>query len=328
MKPPDSQPLVSMTIFCYNHESYVEECLESVRAQTYKHTELIIMDDASTDNSVAVIRNWIMRHGIRCQFIVHERNVGVSRTINEAYALARGDYLAPCSGDDVWLVDKIEKQVPIMESLPEDYGLLYSDAFQIDESSQPLARMFIETQRKFDAIPQGNVRAELLDNNFIPGMTMLVRKKAQEDVGPYDPSLAYEDWDMMIRFAQRYKFAYSPEASVKYRVCASSFSKRLLSTQRLAVLLTNFSIYRRSLSYDWLNKDQHARLVANLVTIAKTLFRTREPECKRALRETLRQKFSFRLLGMYLLCVCHIPAGVSSSLLRPLRSASSGQRGL
>ena len=94
MQPQDRQPLVSMTISCYNSERFIEECLEGVRAETHQHTELIIMDDASTDKSVAVSREWVARQGVECLFIAPEQNQGVSRTVNGTYAHARARCIA------------------------------------------------------------------------------------------------------------------------------------------------------------------------------------------------------------------------------------------
>jgi glycosyltransferase involved in cell wall biosynthesis len=322
MQSPEQQPLVSITIFCYNHERFIEECLEGVRAQTYQHTELIIMDDASTDRSVAVIREWIARHNIDCLFIAHEQNQGVSRTVNEAFARARGKYISPCSGDDVWLPDKLEKQVPIMQSLPEDYALVYSDAFRIDHDGNLLPKMFIEIHRKFDQVPNGDVRAALLEGNFIPGMTMLLRREAPEQVGSYDPTLGYEDWDMMLRLAQRYKFAYSPHVSVKYRVGPSSLTDLLIETNSPAYLLTNFTLLGRSLGYSWISPQQRARLLAMRRIIAETLYRTKAHQCRYALRETLRDQFDLRTFVIYLLSVFRIPASVPSSFVPTLRRAA------
>ncbi|HEV7684847.1 MAG TPA: glycosyltransferase [Pyrinomonadaceae bacterium] len=321
MQSPDSQPLVSMTIFCYNQEKFIVECLEGVRAQTYKHTDLIIMDDASTDGSVAVIREWIRRHDVECQFIAHEQNQGVSNTINEAYSLARGKYISPCSGDDVWLSDKIERQVPIMESLPEDYGLLYSDAVRIDESGKLLLPNFIAKHRRFDEIPQGDLRAQLLEGNFIPGMTMLVRREAQQRVGLYDSSLGYEDWDMMIRFAQQFKFSYSPHISVKYREVSTSLTNQFVRTHNPAHLLTNFTLYRRSLGYDWIDKNQRARLLVLSRAIAEELYRSGVPGSADALRKTLRDQFSLRMFVLYLLSLFRIPATTPAALMQTLRRA-------
>jgi GT2 family glycosyltransferase len=87
MQPQDRQPLVSMTIFCYNHERFIEECLEGVRTQTYQHTELIIVDDASADKSVAVSGDILRRApafcGLRSRYLP-DRTLDEPRTHSEA----------------------------------------------------------------------------------------------------------------------------------------------------------------------------------------------------------------------------------------------------
>ena len=87
---PSSVPLVSMIVICYNQARFVVETLESVKAQSYKNTELIIVDDCSTDDSVAVIERWLRENGIQCTFIRHEKNQGVCKALNDALAVASG----------------------------------------------------------------------------------------------------------------------------------------------------------------------------------------------------------------------------------------------
>ena len=78
-------PLVSMIVPCYNQARFVLETLESVRAQTYKPTELIIVDDCSSDDSVAIIEQWLQENGIHCTFIRHHKNRGICRSLNEPW---------------------------------------------------------------------------------------------------------------------------------------------------------------------------------------------------------------------------------------------------
>ena len=80
---------------------------------------------------------------IECSFIRHQENQGICKSVNEAIALATGKYLSMVASDHVWLPDKIVRQVEIMESKPDDVGVLYSDAFQIDEHGQRLPEMLI-----------------------------------------------------------------------------------------------------------------------------------------------------------------------------------------
>ena len=78
-----SLPLVTVIATCFNHERFVVECLESIRAQTYPNIQLIIADDCSTDGSVPLIRDWLTQTGTVCTLILHQQNQGVCRTRNE-----------------------------------------------------------------------------------------------------------------------------------------------------------------------------------------------------------------------------------------------------
>ncbi len=221
--PGKRTPLVTAICPCYNHARFVEESLDSIRNQTYKNIELVIVDDCSRDDSVAVIHAWIERHNFKCTFIKHTVNQGVCKTLNDALAHAHGEYIAPTSADDVWLPDKIATQVAIMEAQHEKVGVVYSDAYQMDENGKLLTEMVIEQQRRFEKMPEGDIHEILWEGNFLPAI--LVRKSCYDKVGPYDETLFFDDWDMWLRISKHYHFIFSPAASTKYRIVATSMMR-------------------------------------------------------------------------------------------------------
>jgi glycosyltransferase involved in cell wall biosynthesis len=208
-------PLVSTIVLSYNQRQYVLETLESVKAQTYKTTEFIIVDDCSTDDSVAIIERWLQENKIQCTFIRHDRNQGICKSLNDALAVATGKYVSIVASDDIWLPDKIARQVEIMESHSDQVGVLYSDAFRMDENGQTLPGMLIETSWKLTEMPQGQVLDLMLTGNFIPGLTTLIRRSCYDEVGFYDENLPWEDWDMWMRIARQYAFVFSPIPSAR-----------------------------------------------------------------------------------------------------------------
>ena len=105
---------------------------------------MIVFDDASTDNSVDVIEAWIRRTGVPWLLLAHDTNMGICRSLNDALRHARGQYIAMVAADDAWLPDKTAGQVHLMERLPSSVGMLYSNAYQIDEGGNPLPELFIE----------------------------------------------------------------------------------------------------------------------------------------------------------------------------------------
>ena len=197
----NEQALVTIIAVCYNHARFVVECLDSIRNQTYPHVQIVIMDDCSQDDSPKIIREWIDYHGIACDFIAHQKNQGLCRTLNEALKLARGKYISIIATDDSWLTDKLARQVAAMESLPEEVGIVYSDAYQIDEHGHRLPEMFIEANHQIGSMPEGDVCERLIAGNFIPAMATIVRRTVYEGIGGYDERLVFEDWDFWLRAA-------------------------------------------------------------------------------------------------------------------------------
>jgi glycosyltransferase involved in cell wall biosynthesis len=228
-------PLVSAIALCYNHERFLHDCLEGIKAQNYPNLQIIVTDDGSRDASPLLIRSWIERNpSLRVTFLCNERNLGLCKTLNRALSLAQGKYISMIATDDVWEADKIRDQVAAMESLPEKAGVLYSDAFQIDESGSPLPKRFIESHREFNRMPEGDIREILWQGNFIPAMTTLIRSSVFECVGMYDEKLFYEDWEMWLRISEHYHFAYFPRPTAKYRVVRNSISKSSVDKMTLA----------------------------------------------------------------------------------------------
>lgn len=262
-------PLISTIVLCYNQSRFVAETLDSVKAQTYKSTQLIIVDDSSSDNSVAIIENWLRRNEMDCTFIRHQKNQGICRSLNDALALASGKYISMTASDDVWLADKLARQVEIMESRPDHVGVLYSDAFQIDQDGRALQSMFISDHRDSLQIPQGQVLDALVAGNFIPAMTTLVRRRCYETVGFFDPNLPWDDWDMWMRIARRYSFVYSQTPSAKYRVHAQSYSH----SDATRMYRGSFAVCIKQLQLGGLSEYQRATLLSTALNYATELYK-------------------------------------------------------
>ena len=116
-------------------------------------------------------------------------------------------------------------QVELMERLPDKIGIVYSDALQMDEEGKLMQEKFIEAHRHFKAMPEGDIHNTLWEGNFIPAMTTLVRRECYRKTGPYDETLFYEDWDMLLRLSRWFDFVYSPEISAKYRIVTTSMAR-------------------------------------------------------------------------------------------------------
>lgn len=125
--------LVSIIMPSWNTATYIAESIQSVLNQTYKHWELIIVDDCSSDNTAEVVSRF---QDERIKFLVNERNLGAALTRNRALREARGEWIAFLDSDDLWQPQKLEKQLQFMRD--NGYVFSYHEYEKIDEASQPL----------------------------------------------------------------------------------------------------------------------------------------------------------------------------------------------
>lgn len=229
-------PLVTVGVASYNNASYLRETLESIRLQTYPNIEVIVVDDASTDDSVAVIETWLAEHPeVNARPVLHESNKGVCSTCNDIITQAKGEFICMIGSDDMYLPDKLAVQVPLLQNAPPQVGVITSPVQFIDAAGN-----FIPKPDDF-AIPHPeDVFMPLLKACFIAAMGTLVRRSSYEKVGLYDENLPFEDWDMWLRLAKEYKFYYSPQVSALYRRHPnSSFEKRKRQDQEGTLQLLN-----------------------------------------------------------------------------------------
>ena len=109
----ENQPLVSVIMPCYNMEKYIADSIESVKQQTYPYWELLIVDDASTDGTVAIVEKYCQQdHRIRCT--IKTKHSGIATARNQCIKMAQGQYLAFLDADDIWHPKKLEIQLLFM----------------------------------------------------------------------------------------------------------------------------------------------------------------------------------------------------------------------
>ena len=131
---------VSIIMPNYNCEKFIEETISSVLAQTYENWELLIVDDCSTDSSVEIIKNYC-KNDDRIKLFINEENSGAAASRNWALREATGKWIAFLDSDDIWLPEKLEKQLAFM--VKNEYKFTFTKYRQIDEQSQPLGKVVI-----------------------------------------------------------------------------------------------------------------------------------------------------------------------------------------
>lgn len=215
-------PLVSVICISHNHAPYVRQALDSVIQQTYSPIELIIVDVGSADSSVAEIQDWILSYS-GVPFLRLETNVGNCVAFNMALKAAKGKYVIDLSADDELMPQRVARGVTCMEE-DDGIGVQFSDAELIGPTGNPIG--FHSDRFPHDTIPQGKIFREVLSRYFINSPTTMFRKSLLDELGGYDESLAYEDFDFWIRSTPRTRYAYLPEALVRRRMLPSSMGKQ------------------------------------------------------------------------------------------------------
>ena len=231
----------------------------SLRRQTSRDFEVIITDDASTDGSADVIAAWLARTGYPAQFIRNPNNRGICANRNAALARSSGAFVCSLAGDDCYEPDRIERQLACFLAQPESVAAVYSDMSVVDAEGRPARRSYLDYMLGGAAPPQGDLFVRIMAHNFLPAPAVMLRRSAIAEVGGYDESLFYEDFDMWLRLSFRFHFTYLPGRLVRYRAHESSMSRsrpnqRLMNKTRTHILTK------------WLNAgldDERRRVVLN-----------------------------------------------------------------
>jgi glycosyltransferase involved in cell wall biosynthesis len=209
--------LISVVIPCFNSESYIQESINSVLSQTYRKIELIVIDDGSTDDTLKVIKEYE-----KSIVILRQENQGAASARNLGIHHSKGDYIALLDSDDVWMPDKLEKQMKIMSA--NELDLVYCGGESLNQNGP---------QRRYTPIYWGNCYQYFVKNPtkavvVIGCSGALFRKSILDRSGYFDQGFvgAAEDWDFFRRFSRYGLIGFSEENLVKYRHHSNSISNR------------------------------------------------------------------------------------------------------
>lgn len=220
-----TRPLVSVVCLCHNQAKYVKTAIESVWLQTYEKVELIVVDDGSTDGSKQVIRELLAGKSIHFEDIPEP--LGNCRAFNQGFALSRGEYIIDLAADDMLLAGRIEAGVQDFLKSPANAGVHFSDAFLCDENNAILRTHYRRDKAGniIDKVPSGDVYRSVISKYFICPPTMMISRSVMEELGGYDETLAYEDFDFWVRSSRAYTYIFNKAPLVKKRLVPLSHSR-------------------------------------------------------------------------------------------------------
>ena len=185
-------PLVSVIMPAYNVQKFISEAIESVLNQTYKHWELLIVDDCSTDDTKKIIETFVNQDE-RIKPVYLGKNGG-KPSIAKNYALKKvvGKYIAFLDSDDIWMSNKLELQVNIMEENSK-FGLCYTGGYWIDEYGK-------EIKKFLPSYSNGNLLKSMLKRYEINNQSVLITKKALDDtLGLFNQNITIgEDYNLFM----------------------------------------------------------------------------------------------------------------------------------
>jgi glycosyltransferase involved in cell wall biosynthesis len=210
-------PLVTVAICTYNGEQYISDTLDSVLAQTYNNWEIVIVDDGSSDGTVAIIRRYAKRDG-RIRFFVR-KNMGLPASRNFSFKQARGEWIAIIDQDDLCYPDRLKKQVEVAANFPSA-GLIFCDTDYIDEVGQNIGSHLHSFSLPGPLIPKG-VAGHLLiiKGCYVDSEACFIKRTTVDCLGPLDESLLYAcDYEYFIRAGLKYDFAYTCETLSAWRI--------------------------------------------------------------------------------------------------------------
>lgn len=273
----ETSDLVMVICIAYNHGEWIEQTLESVRAQDYYAKKLIVVDNGSTDDTAEKIRNWVNTSAgeLSVETVFHEEMQPYCRLFNDVLAQVNSQYLVDLSGDDILYPEHLSYSIRELQMAPFA-GFVFSDAYVLDQMGE--VRTFYKRNTGGELIEEielSNIYETLIQRNFICSPTVVFNTASLRKEGGYDESLYYEDFDILVRMARNHPVVFSSHIGVLKRKHENSMSssqyqiyqsKMLPSTVKVCSKILQMNIYpeeNRALKKRILYELKHALWSAN-----------------------------------------------------------------
>lgn len=199
---------VTVIVPSYNHEEYIQKCIESIMHQSYRNFELIVVDDGSNDGSVEKIVELQSKYNFKAIF---QENLGLAKTMNKCLMhYCNSKYFTFCASDDYWAEKKLEYQVSFMEANPNIFmcfgkNKIVKENGSILEPNNPVYR-------------GGWIFNDIFTLKYHLPVSYLFRSEVFERIGLYDENLFAEDFDMNLRISSMSQIGFIDEYLIYYRV--------------------------------------------------------------------------------------------------------------
>ena len=259
----ERNPLVSILLLSMNHESYIEQCIQSIINQTYKNIEVIYLDNTSGDNTYQTVKKLLQESGLTFKTFLNKEPKTISQNLNFLLDHSNGQYISPLSTDDWFAHENIEKKVKFYIDNPHT-GALFSNGWYYYEKEK---KTILNDSSTFK---RGRLFKEILmhpDCMFYVGV--IYNRDIIEKLGKWDENLMIEDLDMYIRIGLIADIEYIDEPLVYYRRSNESASR---SSQ---FMLNGFKQYYEKYKREpWINMkkwlaERYRLFAADLIDVRK-----------------------------------------------------------
>jgi glycosyltransferase involved in cell wall biosynthesis len=250
--------LVTVVVPAYNAARTIGETLRSVRGQSHRNLEILVVDDGATDETAEIVR----AHAVEDPRVrlLTQSNAGVAAARNRGIAEARGEFVATVDADDLWRWDKVERQLIAFAEAGDSVGLVYSWYARIDGRGDVIKMASVH--------PRGRDLLEALAlRNFVGnGSSPMFRRSLAQAIGGYDPTLrarnaqGCEDWRFYFQAAERCDFALIPDYLVGYRLLPDAMSSDFPQMLRSGALCIQAALQTHPRLWPLLRTSQQRRM--------------------------------------------------------------------
>ncbi len=305
---------ISAIIPAYNSQDYILDAIHSIQNQTHPVDEIIVIDDGSTDHTQQILQSPTSK----IKYIKQE-NQGPSTARNTGIKAAQGDWVAFLDADDQWTPDKIEKQLLTLKHSPELH-LIAGDMQEIGINNELITQSvlakhnLLQKFQEINSLPIKNALAELVNKNFIPTGTVLVKRFTLIEVGMFNTAIRFgEDLELWAKIASKHPISCLPEVLILRRLHGQNATA---CTMPMLIDLVKVMQSIRQYSNDILmaqniNAD---KLVANAWTNLGYWYFINEDyqQAKSAFNNSLKEKLNQRALTYFIACV--LPQQIINSI--------------
>jgi glycosyltransferase involved in cell wall biosynthesis len=216
-------PLVSVLMTAYNHERFVALAIDSIFRQTYPNLELVIIDDCSPDGTAAIIEETVRNAPIPVTFRRNVTNLGVTRTLNRALELSRGEWICFIASDDYHDPAFVERSLQYCLETP-GCKFVHCDGHYVEEDGTVAQRIY-EISKLPPVLPVGSFDSLIEGKSRIVAVSVFFARELVCKLGGFDEDLVSEDFDFHLRIARQYPIHFLNEPLVFSRITRGSLGR-------------------------------------------------------------------------------------------------------